>query len=85
MPTDLQIDPLTSQEVDFLLGRLGVCENCGSVEGVELEAGRTQYAYAGEEETAEDPNRSAAYCRPCAALHHEHWDAMWEEYHASRG
>lgn len=56
------------------------CERCGAEYGVALESSRTAYeATEGEP----DPNRPLALCRPCAKLHHEHWDEVWDHYQTS--
>jgi hypothetical protein len=64
-----------------LLGRVIIdrpCSACGHTEDVRWEPSRTQYPWDGE---GEDPNAPEALCRPCAKLHHEHWDGMWAEYY----
>lgn len=68
-----------------------VCEQCGSTEGVQYEDSRTAYPEAELTrfhvilgEFPESPNRDIAYCRECAKLHHEYWDACWAEYNSSR-
>lgn len=61
------------------------CECCHSFRGVELESGRTAYHYEGPYDVFNDPNRAVGLCRGCAKDHHEHWDAMWDEYRYSQG
>lgn len=61
------------------------CECCHSFRGVEIESGRTAYHYEGPEDVRNDPNRAIGLCRTCAKMHHEHWDAMWEEYRTMQG
>lgn len=41
---------------------------------VKPESSRTMYHWDGK---GEDPNRCRWLCRPCAKMHHEHWDDMW--------
>ena len=58
------------------------CDHCGSTEDVKLEDSRTQRYWNG---SGIDPNSPIPYCRKCAEMHHDYWDAMWEEYNNSRG
>ena len=58
---------------------LGKCEYCGSRYKTRYERSRTAYHWDGK---GEDPNRPVLLCRECAAEHHDHWDGMWDEYHA---
>lgn len=58
------------------------CDHCNSTVGVKLEDSRTQRYWNG---SGMDPNSSIPYCCKCAEIHHEYWDAMWEEYNNSRG
>lgn len=48
---------------------------------VRLESARTAYSWG--DKTQPDPNAPIPLCRPHAAEHHDHWDSMWAEYHAS--
>ncbi len=59
----------------------GICECCGSMDGVEAEDSRTSYCWNGE---GEDPNRSVFLCRLCALVHHDFWDEQWDEYNRGR-
>jgi len=85
MSSNPQVDMSTDRLVSYLVGKAGGCEDCGSTEGVELEAGRSAYNFDGESGSIEDPNRGLMLCREHARQHHDYWDAMWDEYNASRG
>lgn len=61
-----------------LMGRIRWCIYCGDRPAT-LESSRTAYAWNGK---GKDPNSSRWLCAPCAKAHHEHWDAMWQEYHS---
>ena len=85
MTTNPSTDYATERLINYLVGKAGGCEYCGITEGVELEDGRTAYHFEGEQGSVEDPNRGQMLCREHARAHHEHWDAMWDEYYASQG
>jgi hypothetical protein len=56
------------------------CEYCGNKSGIKFESSRTAYAWDGEFNSINDPNRNKLLCRKCAKLHHEFWDIMWLKY-----
>lgn len=84
MPADPQADLSAARLIDYLVGKAGGCEHCGTSEGVEREDARTAYHYEGEAGCFEDPNRSIMLCRDHAAMHHAYWDEMWAEYNSGR-
>jgi hypothetical protein len=60
------------------------CQRCDSLDDVQEESSRTAYHWDGPMDSPDNPNRPVHLCRPCAKEHHEHWDAMWDEYNSGR-
>lgn len=61
------------------------CEHCESIVDVQLEDSRTLYTLADGSGIDTIANRDLSLCRGCAVEHHDHWNAMWQEYYDSRG
>lgn len=81
--SDNLVDMLHGLWLDGQLHGAGLmCDRCGETEGVVLVSAMTAYT---ETEDDPDPNHPSPYCPPCAEEHDEHWQAMWDEYHASHG
>lgn len=65
-----------------LHGAGGVCDVCGTQDGVSIVESMTAYH---TEEGEPDRNHPIPLCSECADEYREHWQAMWDEYHASQG
>lgn len=61
---------------------LGGCACCGSFWRLRWQPSMTCYTHR---EGEPDPNAPRWYCEPCALDYEEHMQAMWDEYHYSRG
>lgn len=72
-----------NQIINYILRHVR-CEYCGTFRGVALHPSMTMYPHEGKWDTFADPNRDVGLCAPCAKLHQDHWDAMWEEYNRGR-
>lgn len=58
------------------------CEGCHVSENLDGTSPRTAYNWDGKSDF--NPNHPLLLCPPCTTEHHEHWDAMWQEYYSDR-
>jgi hypothetical protein len=82
---DLAASMEAEQKLRLALRDAGGCECCGTAEGTELRSSMTAYHFEGPENSDDNPNRRWLGCATCWSEYESYWQAMWDEYHASRG
>lgn len=51
----------------------------------EITKSMTAYAFDGEKNSPDDPNRDMWLCPDCREGYIEHWTDMWDEWRSSQG